>query len=68
MSASDEEYGCNVGRSIRDHEDYVVKIGPMNVGYQAQRRGPDGHGVGERFTGLTLDQLAANLRAARPGS
>lgn len=59
------EYGSNIGRFIRDHEDYVVRIGPMNTGYQAQKRGPDGHGAGQRFTGLTLDELAVKLRSAK---
>jgi hypothetical protein len=56
-------YGDNVGRFIEDHRNYVIKIGFDNFGYQAQRRGEDGRGVGERYAALTLDDLAAQLPA-----
>jgi hypothetical protein len=64
VSSVDEDYGSNVGRFIEDHSDYVIKIGSGGFGYQAQKRGPDGHGVGDKAEALTLDELADKLRAA----
>lgn len=59
----DEEYDLNIGRFIDDHRDYVIQAGPGGFGYQAQLRDDSGKGVGERWSALTLDELAAMLRA-----
>jgi hypothetical protein len=60
----DEEYELNIGRFIEDHSNYVIQAGPGGFGYQAQLRDDSGKGVGERWSALTLDELAAKLQAA----
>ncbi len=58
------EYGLNVGRFIEDHADYIVRVGFDGFGYEAQHRDEWGHGAGERYAALTLDELAAMLAKA----
>jgi hypothetical protein len=41
-----------------------VRISFEGFGYQAQHRDEWGHGVGERYCALTLDELAAMLAEA----
>jgi hypothetical protein len=60
----DGEYDLNIGRFIEDHRDYVIRAGPGGFGYQVQLRDDSGKGVGERWSALTLDELAAQLEAA----
>ena len=62
--ASDEaqRYGENVGRFIADHERFwIITVGPGGFGYSGWRR-IRGRGHGERYSALTLDQLAAILQ------
>lgn len=63
-----EEYDLNIGRFIEDHRDYVIQAGTGGFGYQAQLRDDSGKGVGERWSALTLDELATKLRAATVSS
>lgn len=58
------EYDFNVGRWMADHPDYCLRIGLEGFGYTAQRRDEHGHGVGERYAALTLDELAVMLAKA----
>ncbi len=58
------DYDLNVGRWMADHPDYCLRIGLEGFGYIAQRRDDQGHGVGERYSALTLDELAAMLAKA----
>jgi hypothetical protein len=58
------DYDLNVGRFIEDHPGYIVKIGLDGFGYETQRRDERGHGAGERYSALTLDELAALLLEA----
>ncbi len=58
------DYDLNVGRFIQDHPSYVVRIGFDGFGYEAQHRDEWGHGVGECYAALTLDELAAMLAKA----
>ena len=58
------DYDLNVGRFIEDHPGYIVRIGFDGFGYEAQQRDDRGHGVGERYSALTLDELAAMLAEA----
>jgi hypothetical protein len=55
------DYDLNVGRFIRDHPGYILRVGFLGFGYEAQHRDERGHGVGERYSALTLDELAAML-------
>jgi len=53
-------YGLNVGRLIANYgRDWLIT--GTAEGYAAQRRGQRGKGRGQRFTALTLDQLAEIL-------
>jgi hypothetical protein len=61
-------YDLNVGRFIEDHPDYIVRIGFDGLGYEAQHRDERGHGAGERYAALTLDELAAMLAKADAGA
>jgi hypothetical protein len=58
------EYDVNVGRFLADHPDYCLRAGFEGFGYEAQKRDRYGHPVGERYTALTLDELAATLARA----
>ena len=58
------DYGFNVGHWLADHPDYCLRIGLEGFGYMAQRRDEHGHGAGERYSALTLDELAAMLAKA----
>jgi hypothetical protein len=58
------DYDLNVGRWMADHRDHCLRIGFGGFGYTAQRRDENGHGVGERYSALTLDELAAMLAKA----
>ena len=62
------EYDLNVGRWKADHPDYCLRIGFEGFGYTAQRRDEHGHGVGERYSALTLDELAVMLAKADTGA
>jgi hypothetical protein len=55
------DYDLNVGRFIEDHPGYIVRVGFEGIGYQAQHRNEWGHGTGERYSALTLDELAVKL-------
>jgi hypothetical protein len=58
------EYDLNVGRFMADHPDYCLRAGFEGSGFEAQKRDRYGHPVGERYSALTLDELAATLAAA----
>jgi hypothetical protein len=58
------EYDLNVGRFLADHPHYCLRIGFEGFGYVAQKRDEYGHGAGERYAALTLDELAAMLADA----
>ena len=58
------DYDINVGRFIQDHPGYIVRVGFKGFGYEVQHRDEWGHGVGERYSALTLDELAAVLEKA----
>jgi hypothetical protein len=58
------DYDLNVGLFIEEHPGYIVKIGFDGFGYEAQHRDESGHGAGERYSALTLDELAAMLSDA----
>jgi hypothetical protein len=58
------DYDLNVGRFIQDHPSYILRIGFEGFGYEAQHRDEWGHGAGERYSALTLDELAARLDEA----
>lgn len=58
------EYEFNVGRFLADFPHYCVQIGSEGFGYIAQKRDEYGHGVGERYSALTFDELAAMLAKA----
>jgi hypothetical protein len=58
------EYDLNVGRFLADHPDYCLRAGFEGFGFEAQRRDEHGHCVGERYSALTLDELAAMLAKA----
>jgi hypothetical protein len=55
------EYDLNVGRFKADHPDYCLRAGFEGFGFEAQKRDPNGRPVGERYTALTLDELAVML-------
>jgi hypothetical protein len=55
------EYDLNVRRFKADHPDYCLRAGFEGFGFEAQKRDPNGRPVGERYTALTLDELAIML-------
>jgi hypothetical protein len=55
------EYDLNVWRFKADHPDYCLRAGFEGFGFEAQKRDPNGRPVGERYTALTLDELAIML-------
>jgi hypothetical protein len=54
-------YEYNVGKFLRDHQDYVLMAGPVGAGYTAQRRDDQGRGTGPKVSAPTLDKLAERL-------
>lgn len=55
-------YGLNIGEFVADYGGrYVITAGERGTGYCAQRRNEHGHGCGQKYTALTLDELAALL-------
>lgn len=62
------DYDLNVGRFLADHPDYCLRAGFEGFGYEAQKRDPNGRPAGERYTALTLDELAAMLADADAGT
>ena len=58
----------NVGRWKADHPDYCLRAGFERFGFEAQKRGPNGRPVGERYSALTLDELATMLGNADAGT
>lgn len=58
------DYDLNVGHWLADHPDYCLRIGCEGFGYMAQRRDEHGRGAGERYSALTLDELAVMLAKA----
>jgi hypothetical protein len=62
------EYDLNVGRFMADHPDYCLRAGFEGSGFEAQKRDRHGRPVGERYTALTLDELAATLARADAGT
>jgi hypothetical protein len=58
------EYDLNVGRFLADHPDYCLRAGSEGFGFEAQKRDRYGRPVGERYSALTLDELAATLAKA----
>jgi hypothetical protein len=62
-----KEYGLNIGAFIADHPNHVISAGFEGIGYQAQRKSDRGHGVGHRWSDLTLDGLAGQLEEADAG-
>ena len=57
-------YELNIVEFMKDHRDYVIQAGIGGIGYTAQRRGKHGHGVGPRYSELTLDALAEAIERA----
>jgi len=62
------EYDLNVGRWIADHPDYCLRAGFEGLGFEAKKRGANGRPAGERYTALTLDELAVMLANADTGT
>jgi hypothetical protein len=62
------DYDLNVGRFLADHPDYCLRAGSEGSGFEAQKRDRHGHPVGQRYTALTLDELAALLARADAGA
>jgi hypothetical protein len=62
------EYDLNVGRFLADHPDYCLRAGFEGFGYEAQKRDRHGHPAGQRYSALTLDELAAMLASAEAGT
>ena len=58
------EYDLNVGRWIADHPGYCLRAGCEGFGFEAQKRDANGRPVGERYSALTLDELAVILAKA----
>ena len=50
-------YDLNVGRFIQDHPAWWVRVGFEGFGFEAQHRE-----TRERFSALTLDELAGKLQ------
>jgi hypothetical protein len=63
-----KEYDLNVGRWKADHPDYCLRAGFEGFGFEAQKRDPNGRPVGERYSALTLDELAATLTSPDAGT
>jgi hypothetical protein len=61
------EYDLNVGRWIADHPGYCLRAGVEGFGFEAKKRDHTGRPVGERYTALTLDELAVMLASADAG-
>ena len=59
-----DEYDLNVGRWIADHPYYFLRAGFEGFGFEAQKRDANGRPVGERYSALTLDELAVMLAKA----
>ena len=55
------DYDLNVGRFIADHPDYCLRAGSEGFGFEAQKRDLYGRPVGQRYSALTLEELAVRL-------
>ena len=62
------DYDLNVGRWMADHPDCCLRAGFEGFGYEAQKRDLNGRPVGERYSALTLDELAVLLANADAGT
>jgi hypothetical protein len=62
------DYDLNVGCWMADHPDYCLRAGFEGFGYEAQKRDLNGRPVGERYSALTLDELAVMLAKADAGT
>jgi hypothetical protein len=60
--ASPDDLEKAIRETEEDWEKQASRV--RGVGYQAQRRNAYGHGVGPKFSDLTLDGLDGQLRAA----
>jgi hypothetical protein len=62
------EYDLNVGRWIADHPGYCLRAGGEGFGFETQKRDANGRPVGERYSALTLDELAVMIAKADAGT